>query len=668
MTNGWRTAAPRCSRAVNALVAATLLTASIPGQAAARAPQPLQERDLRSMVTLLDPQIAPDGRRVALIVRRPNFEKNAYVNRLVLVTATGASRTLVRERDDVDSPRWSPDGGRLAFVATPPKDPDAKDEPAPQLYVLRMDGGDAMRITDAKHGVESYGWRPDGRGFAYLTRDDAPDEKRIKAHDDWFEITDNAWTSRAAAVPVHLWTIGADGKHPHRVTRGEWSLDGEPSFAPDGRSVFLTRRPAASANHYREREIVRIALASGAVRAIAAQAEDAQVTPDGTRLLYGSDDPVAFSQTELYASDLDGGHARDLSARLDRNVQFAVQARGTVVVGAADRTHDRLFALAADGTPRALALGEVEVAGAATSAHDGTLAFVGTTPVRPSELYLLAPGGGAPRRLTHLNDAVAAHAFGATRTISWRTVDGFTADGVLIAPVGATPGRKYPLVLVIHGGPTATSTEGFSSFAQLMAGRGWFVFAPNYRGSDNLGHRWAQATVPHITSAPGRDILEGVDAVEKLGIVDPSRIGVSGWSEGGLMTSWLIGHDHRWRAAMSGAAVNDWTGYADMTDAKDFTPNFIGPSPWTSDRMRALYEAESPLTYAADVRTPTLIMTDAGDYRVPTPLAYEFYHAVRAGGTPVQMVVIPVNGHYPSDPLHREEITHRWIDWFASHF
>jgi dipeptidyl aminopeptidase/acylaminoacyl peptidase len=124
-------------------------------------------------------------------------------------------------------------------------------------------------------------------------------------------------------------------------------------------------------------------------------------------------------------------------------------------------------------------------------------------------------------------------------------------------------------------------------------------------------------------------------------VVDTSRIGVSGWSEGGLMTSWLIGHDHRWRAAVSGAAVNDWRGYDDMTDAKDFSPSFIGPSPWISEQMRALYAAESPLTDAAAVKTPTLIMTDAGDFRVPTPLSYEFYHAVRATGTPVDMVVFP---------------------------
>jgi dipeptidyl aminopeptidase/acylaminoacyl peptidase len=632
---------------------------------------PLEERDLRSLVTLLSPAIAPDGKHVALIVRRADFQKNKYRNELVLVDArTGATRTLVHERDDAGHPTWSPSGDRLAFIATPPKEPDAKEEPSPQIYILRMDGGEPARITDAPKGVEGFAWRPDGRRLAYRARDAAPDEKRIKAHDDWFEITDNAWTSRAAPVPVHLWTIGADGKRVKRVTQGSWSLVDGPVYAPDGGSVYAVRTPQASTNHYRRRSVVRIDTSFGVIREIThGRGDSVDVSPAGDRILYGGENPHAFSQTELYVADLIGGDVRDRSARLDRNVQFGFfTANGAVVVGANDGTRDRLFTLAADGTPHALPLGDVDLAGGATAAHDGTLAFVGVTPSRPSELYVLRPNSAAPQRLTHYNDAVAAHALGRTRTIRWHAPGGFLADGVLTEPVDAARGKEYPLMVLIHGGPTATSREGFSSQAQLMAGRGWYVFQPNYRGSDNLGHRWAQATVPHITSAPAQDVLDGVDAVLKLGGIDKTRIGVSGWSEGGLLTSWLIGHDHRWRAAMSGAAVNDWTGYADMTDAKDFSPSFIGRSPWTGPRERALYDAESPLTYAADVKTPTLIMTDAGDQRVPTPLSYEFYHAVRATGTPVEMVVFPVNGHFPSDPLHREEVNHRWIDWFARHF
>jgi len=640
--------------------------------ASAAPPQPLTEGDLRAQVVLFSPAIAPDGKHVVLVVRRADFAKNTYRNELILVdTRSGATRILVGERDDASDPTWSPSGDRLAYVATPPKEPDAKDEPAPQLYVLRMDGGDPARVTDARKGVEGFAWRPDGRAFAYISRDVAPDEKRIKGHDDWFEITDNAWTSRSSPAPAHLWTIAPGEKKAHRVTHGTWSLEGTPSFAPHLSFVVVIRTPRASANHYRARSIAGVALSSGFTRdlpGVGRGADDAHVSPDGQRMVFTAKEPHAFSQSNLFEmSDL--SHVRNLSAKLDRNVRFGAFLPGDrVAVTANDGTRGRLFTIARNGTWSALPLADVDPSGSPSAARDGTLAFIGSTPAHPSELYVLRANANAPQRLTHYNDRVAAHPLGRTRTIVWRSADGFDADGVLTEPVHAVRGRRYPLVVLIHGGPTATSRESFNPLAQLMAARGWYVFQPNYRGSDNLGHRWAQATVPHITSAPAQDVLDGVDAVLKLGGIDTTRIGVSGWSEGGLLTSWLIGHDHRWRAAMSGAAVNDWTGYADMTDAKDFSPSFIGRSPWTGPRERALYDAESPLTYAADVKTPTLIMTDAGDQRVPTPLSYEFYHAVRATGTPVEMVVFPVNGHFPSDPLHREEVNHRWIDWFARHF
>ncbi|HEX3467735.1 MAG TPA: S9 family peptidase [Candidatus Elarobacter sp.] len=657
--------------AIHRFAAGAALFALVAAPALAAPQRPFQERDLRSLVTLLDPQISPDGKRVAVVVRKPDFEKNKYVNQLVLVdTSRGTRRVIVGEREDVESPRWSPDGTRLAFIATPPKDPDAKDEPEAQIFVLRTDFGEAVKVSDAKHGVESYAWRPDGGAFAYVTRDDAPDEKRIKAHDDWFEVTDDAWTSRAARVPSHLWTVGADGKHTHRVTRGTWSVEGDPVFAPGGRSLYVVRTPRASTNHYRARSIIAVGLPNGRIRTVADQrsSDGPLLAPGGRGLLYAAESPEAFSQSDLYGAGLDGRDPRDLTARLDRNVQFAVDAHGTIVLGANDGTRDRLFALGARGATRVLPLGDVDLNGGATAAHDGTLAFIGSTAAHPSELYVLRSNARAPQRLTAYNAVAASRRLGRTRTITWRSADGFVADGVLTAPAGAVAGRKYPLIVLIHGGPTATSTDAFSSLAQLMAARGWYVFQPNYRGSDNLGHRWAQATVPHITSAPARDVLDGVDAVERLGVVDKTRIGVSGWSEGGLLTSWLIAHDHRWRAAMSGAAVNDWVGYGDMSDAKDFSPSFIGPSPWLSEKLHAFYEAESPLTGAAAVTTPTLIMTDAGDFRVPTLLSYEFYHAIRATGTPVELMVFPVNGHGPSDPLHRLQLSHLWVDWFAQHF
>jgi dipeptidyl aminopeptidase/acylaminoacyl peptidase len=269
-------------------------------------------------------------------------------------------------------------------------------------------------------------------------------------------------------------------------------------------------------------------------------------------------------------------------------------------------------------------------------------------------------------RVTDYNRWIERYALGKSHAVTWRTKDGFTADGVVTTPPG-WHGQRAPLVLYIHGGPTSSSTVAYSGFVQVLAARGWMVFQPNYRGSDNLGLRFARTTVPHISSVPGDDIEAGLAQVMRQYPVDATRIAVSGWSEGGLMTSWLITHDTRWRAAVSGAAVNDWVQYDAMSDAKDFSPQFIGKSPWSSTAEYTLYEDESPLAYASRVRTPTLILSDAGDYRVPTPLAYEFYHEVRATGTPVQFVIYPVIGHFPRDPVRVEDVYRRWEAWLVQH-
>lgn len=640
---------------------------ALPLAAPAAAPKPFELEDFRSAVSLSAPQIAPDGKHVVLVVRRADFKKDTYANELVLVdTRTRAERVLTRGRDDVGEPRWSPSGDRLAFTAS---DGDHK---IAQLFVMPMDGGDALRVTETKEGVGTYRWRPDGRAFAFTMRDPAPDKKEIDAHQDAFDVGDDHWATKAAPLPAHVWTVDADGKHAKRITSGTFSVGELGDFTRDGKRLVYTQRADSHFGHYRDTRIGVLDLASGRttlITPVAVHAASPNISPDGTKLAYGIEDPKSFSQTDLAIANLDGSGSRIASAKLDRNLQSAVwRADGRAVyIGANDRTRAALFVQPIDGAAQRVHLGVVNLSGEVSIARDGAMAFIGTTPARASELYLKRALAAAPERLTGYNDALAIHAIGISKTIEWTSADHYHLDGVLTYPIGFTPGKTYPLVLDIHGGPTATSTDSFSALPQLFASHGYLVFQPNYRGSDNLGGAFAQATVPHITSAPAQDCMDGLAAVEKLGIVDTKRIGVSGWSEGGLMTSWLIGHWHVWKAAVSGAAVNDWVAYSALTDASEFTPNFIGGSPWTSDAQMKLFEAESPLTYAGAVTTPTLILSDTGDQRVPTPLSYAFYHALLTKGTEVQFVAFPTAGHFPSDPVKREDVNRRWFAWLDSH-
>jgi dipeptidyl aminopeptidase/acylaminoacyl peptidase len=291
----------------------------------------------------------------------------------------------------------------------------------------------------------------------------------------------------------------------------------------------------------------------------------------------------------------------------------------------------------------------------------GETAIAGNSPNDPSELYYLASPEAAPRQLTHFNQWTAKLDLGKTETLTWPGPNGFEEDGVVITPPDFAPGKKYPLALVIHGGPQAASTTGFNFLGQLLAAEGMVVFQPNYRGSDNLGNAYQRTIFNDAGDGPGRDVMAGLAALEQRGFVDEARLGVSGWSYGGYVTSWLIGHYHVWHTTISGAAVNnliDEFNLADFNVIRRYSfPEFAPP--YTGDAEK-LDREQSPITYAQAIRTPTLILSDTGDVRVPITQSYHMYHALKDNGVPVKFVAYPVGGHFPGDPVRQMDILRRW--------
>jgi dipeptidyl aminopeptidase/acylaminoacyl peptidase len=632
------------------------------------APRPIELNDLRRLVTYTSVSIAPDARHVAAVTRRPDFKENRNVTQLVLVDVrTHAKRVLTPDRTTVQSPAWSPSGDRIAFLSP------GGEKKTPQIWVLPVDGGEALRVTDAERGVEGFAWRPDGRELAYVTRDEPPNKKAIDAHDDVFEVTHETWTARASATPAHIWLIPAGGGKTHRLTSGAWSVaGGELTYRPDGRAIVFTRAPDGTFDTFYRTTLARADLPSGRVTAFAETGSNApSFDRTGTMLAYVRPNATAKVQNDVILANADGSHASDVGARLDRNPGGAeFLPDGTLLTEATQGTLARLFTLTRDGKVTMLPTGDVSPSFPSV-ARDGTIAFNGATATDPSEIYVAHVANAASirlQRLTSTNAWLASRGIGAKRTIAWHGADGTPLDAVLTEPPGFTKGKKYPLVLLIHGGPTGSTRATFSSLSSLLAARGWLVLEPNYRGSDNHGAKSIATSLGHPMSIAGQDILDGLGVVEREGIVDTARIGVSGWSAGGMMTSWLITHDTRWRAALSGAAVNSLVGVATMSDVNQYAPALLRGDPWADEAAMKRALEESPLTYADRVKTPTLIVTDAGDQRVPTPLSYEFYHAVRATGTPVELLVYPVSGHFPTDPLHAEDVNRRWVDWFAKHF
>jgi dipeptidyl aminopeptidase/acylaminoacyl peptidase len=643
---------------------------SVISPASAQTPRALTFDALRAIVAVRAPQLAPDGKSIVYVRTRSDFKRDRSDSDLMIVSVAGGTpRALTYGKFHVDSPRWSPDGTRVAYLAS------AEEKKPPQIYVLAMNGGDSQPITHAKQGVLSFAWRPDGNALAYVAEDEPSDKKQIEQHLDAVVITDNDYLTEKTPLPAHLWSVDADGTHERRLNAGSWSVvkGSEPVWAPDGSRVYYQRQPDAVFAHFVAQTTYVHDMQRGTDSQLSSAVDsEPRLSRDGRLLAVSAPRHGSlYLQNDVSVRSLSDGTEVWSTRTVDRNPHWFDFMPGdkSIAFAAADGVRNQLWMVPQSGTVSKVDLGDVDFAPDASVGNDGAIAFVGQRPDRFGEIYYLAPGAQSPKQLTNENAWLDGYAVAKSTEIRWRIDNGMTADGVLTYPIGYTPGHKYPLVLDIHGGPVSTSTWDLSGLeggelAQVLAAKGYLVLRPNYRGSDNNGDAFLQAIVGDVTSGPGKDNLAGLDAVRGLGIVDEKRIFVSGWSGGGLQTSWLIGHSNVWRAAVSGAAVNDWYQQALLADINEnFAATFFdGVLPF-SPQGRAKYRAESPIAYAGNVRTPTLILSDTRDQRVPVSQAYTLYHALRDRGVPVQFTAFPRYGHFPTDPVGREQVLKAWIGW-----
>ncbi|HEY1975653.1 MAG TPA: S9 family peptidase [Candidatus Baltobacteraceae bacterium] len=636
----------------------------------------LRTSDVRRIADVEQPAISPDGSRVAAIVVRPDFAQNTYLRELhVIDTSNGDDRILVGDAD-VALPRWSPDGRRLAYL----------DRSGGRIAVMQY-GTPPRLLARAGGDATDFAWRPDGGAIAF-SASDQPSTR------DYFEPGDNDYTLSALVPPVHLWL--EEGGAVRRLTHGSWTLtptDSGGIFTPaftwshDGRTIVLARLPNTFSGDDERSTLYTLDVASGRLSKLTSHpaVEMApQFSPDGRHLTYSyprGGNFLALNTVRIRdgAADVDAtrGFDRDIGGTVWMPDGHSLLACGN------DETHSRMYHFVMGATPARVDLGDLELtcdayqsstfdAGiAATVSKRGAVAFVATTARSLRELYYLPSLGARPRRLTNYNAFFERLTLGRIQSVTWTSSDGYQEFGVVHFPPNAVAGRKYPVVIDIHGGPglaeiqsaAGKSYGGDWPIEQLIAARGYVVFAPNYRGSDDTGNAFLLAIVGDSVRGPAADILTGLAAVNALPQADTSRVGVSGWSYGGLLTSWLITHDRRWKAAVSGAAVNVEAQEYDLSvsNVQDrYYQN--GVSPYVGDGMKQ-YVDVSPLTYAQDVTTPTLIWGTTGDPVVPVTQSYAFYHALHDNRVPVKFVVFDAPTHGPNAPRTTEELTNLWLDW-----
>ncbi|HEY6516344.1 MAG TPA: S9 family peptidase [Steroidobacteraceae bacterium] len=666
--------------ALTCLPAVLLALASFGAAAAAT---PIHLNDFRQLVQIGGARFSPDASQIAFLTARSDFVHDRYAGTLYVTSVKGGEpRILVADIPELGAPMWSPDGKTIAFLGT-------VGNRETQIYTVPAAGGTPTELSDASNGVEQYSWSPDGTTIAYLAPDDSPlSAKELRTHNDLFTIHDDDYLANKPPVPSHIWLLSVKTGKARQLTRGPTSaletappIGGgisAPSWSADGQWIVYNQQADANDGDSDRTTIVAVNVASGEEHPITAQRTyeyAPRFAPKGNEVAYlYLHGPGAISDNDLYIASRDGNSARDVSADLDRNVSadFAWLPDGNgVVLMADDHVGTKLYVQPLHGQGHALNLGTLH-AMEVTASASGSLAVVADSPKQAPELYVMRTSDSAPERLTHLNSALEAYDYPESVEVQWHAPDGQPNDGILTYPNGYQAGKRYPLVVFSHGGPEAASNGDFDvpeigPLRDLFAARGFLVFEPNYRGSDNLGNAHEHAIYRDPGVGPDSDVISGIKVLEGKGIVDSSRIAAVGHSYGGYMTGWLISHQHFWRCAVVADGALDWTEEYELSGAGNlaWTRESLGGSPWDK-QSAALYRTGSPMTYAGDITTPTLILSGTDDVTVPITESFAFYHALRSRGIAVQFIGIPGAHHSPQDPVHAELYYRAIDDWVAA--
>lgn len=649
--------------------------------AAAAAALPIHLKDYRALVRITSPRFSPGGGRIAFLTVRSDFVHDRYDATLrVMSAAGGKARALVRGMRDLHMPRWSPDGRTIAFLAK-------VGAQKAQIYLVPVSGGTPTELGDAPNGVQQFAWSPGGQTVAYVTPDNSPISARDRrTHHDLFVFHDDDYLTDRPAVPSHIWLLSVKSGQAHQLTFGPASVletappfgggISAPSWSADGRWIVYTQQADADDADSDRTRIVAVNVVTAAEHPITRR-HSYEYSPrfaprgDAIAFLYPRG-PGPLSNMHLFVGSPGAGEAHDISVDLDRNLRagFAWLPDGRGLVARADNhIRSTLYLQPLHGKARALDLGGLNALAVAVSSR-GELAVVADNPTRAPELYLMRTPESAPKRLTGFNRGFDVYAKARSVEVRWRAPDGQPNDGILTYPLGYRSGRRYPLVVYSHGGPEAAAPPHFDVYEigplrALFAAQGFLVFEPNYRGSDNLGNAHEHAIYRDPGNGPDSDVMSGIRMLEKRGIVDTSRIAAVGHSYGGYMTTWLISHQHFWRCAVVADGAVDWTEEYELSGAGNlaWTRDSLGGSPW-DPRSAALYRTGSPLTYAGQITTPTLILSGTDDVTVPLPESLGLYHALASRHVPVKFIGIPGAHHSPQDPVHRElyfRAIDRWV-------
>ncbi len=646
-------------------VAVLGLSSSMAGTAA-QAPAPPSIDDLISLKRVGAPAISPDGRQVAFTIRETNWDDNSYETEIWLAdVASGEPRQITNAARSSQQPAWSPDGGTLAFVS----DRDGKR----QIYRLSLAGGEAERLTGGTEDVNAFEWSPDGRSIAFTRIDPVADpmkEREERWGDVRIEDEDRRYT--------HLHVMDLETRETRALTSGEFVV-GSFSWSPDGKRIAFDHRVSSDASDGGTADISIVDVASGTRTPLVSQEgpdSNPQWSPDGTRIAFSSAmaKPFFYYQNSVIAEiPSNGGAPTSLSDSFDENPGLLAWTPAGIVFSASQKTATALFCL--DPKTREIVRYQPNPDWAGSqfslSTNGDTVAFVAASPTEFPDVYAgPLTSLGQARKLSDTGAQIAAWPKHTREVVRWKSQDGAEIEGVLHKPADFQAGRRYPLLIVIHGGPTGISRpQPYGSTTtypiDLFLSRGALVLEPNYRGSAGYGEKFRSLNVRNLGIGDAWDVLSGIDHLVEQGLVDGDRVGSMGWSQGGYISAFLTTkHADRFRAISVGAGISDWMTYYVNTDIHPFTRQYLKATPWDDPKI---YADTSPMTYIKRAKTPTLIQHGDQDARVPIPNAFQLYQGLRDVNVPVRLSVFKGFGHGLNKPkANRAAMEQNW-EWFGKH-
>ena len=658
-----------------------------------------------SLKTIGGARISPDGRFIAYRVRETDWKENAYVRQIWLVNvATGASFQLTRGKKSSDGPEWSPDGRWLAFVteregnaivpAGAAEKKEGKEEKkegegkpaARQIWVISPEGGEAWQLTQQETDIGGFHWSKDGKQIAFTAS--SPESKREKDRKEKYseyEVYEEDFRQS------QLWVVDvseAEAQHSpvkaRQITRdASLNVNGF-AWSPDSRRIAFaaTHKPLLAFGGDEDIYLAELTQDNSVRKIVALEGPDNDpiFSPDGKKIAFGT----ALAQPYYYYAN---GHiamvdvervlakpatkpedVQDLTAQFDEDPRIADWGPEGLYFQGLQKTSAHLFRLNPKtkeitriSSPDTYFLDDVSF-----TKDFKTVALAADDAAHLTEIFVTGAQKFAPRQLTDVTAQVKDWSLGSAEVISWKSKDGATIEGILRKPANYDASKKYPLLVVIHGGPTGISQPTLSAGdtyypVQTFLAKGALVLQPNYRGSAGYGAAFRALNVRNLGVGDMWDVVSGVDSLIARGIVDGSKVGSMGWSQGGYISAFLTTHTDRFKAISAGAGISDWRTYYVNTDITPFTRQYLHATPWDDPEI---YQKTSPMAAIKQAKTPTLIQVGSVDKRVPPPNSFELYRGLQDQHVASRLILYNGFGHPITKPKSNRAVMQANLDWF----